>query len=140
MNWAEKNKTRPKVVNLAIGILLLNAGILIFWWILLPQDVVSHGSQVFFITTWFLFAGMLFVGEGWVRYALIAFLLLCGAAWYNTMGFNTDSVGLIITKLLVVPVTLLTFLPASHRWFRDVYLAKVEENQREKRDTKVTAT
>lgn len=140
MNLAEKSSKRPLSVTVAIGILIFNAVLMLIWWAVQPDQIVSNGSQVFFVTLWLMMAGLLYIGSGWVRYASIVLALLFVFAWYNTGDTNTDNIGTISAKVLAVIATALLFLPQSHRWFRWVYRTELEKEREEADKRKAQAS
>ena len=140
MNLAEKSSKRPLSVTVAIGILIFNAVLMLTWWAVQPEQIVSNGSQVFFMTLWLMMAGLLYIGSGWVRYAAIVLSLLFVFAWYNTGDSNTDNLGTISAKVLAVIATALLFLPQSHRWFRWVYRTELEKERGEADKRKAQAS
>ena len=139
MKLAEKSAERPLTVNIAVWIFAFNALLMIVWWVFLPNQVVSNGSQVFFVTLWLMIAGLFYVGAGWVRYAAILLWVLFILAWYNTMGLNTDNPATLIAKVFSLIAIVLAFLPSSHKWFRWIYLTEIEEEHQEKARRKAQA-
>lgn len=140
MNLVKKSSKRPLPVSIAIGMLVFNAALMLVWWAIEPGQIVSNGSQVFFVTLWLMMAGLLYVGAGWVRYASIVLALLFVFAWYNTGDTNTDNAGTISAKVLAVIATALLFLPASHRWFRWIYRTELEQERAESEKRKAQTT
>ena len=131
MNLAERSAKRPMLVTIAVTIFSFNAILMLIWWLVLPDEIVSNGSQVFFVLLWLMMAILLYIGAGWVRYASIALVVLFAMAWYNTTGTNTDSLGTSIAKVMSLIATALVFLPTSHRWFRWIFKTEIEEDRRE---------
>ena len=102
MNLAERSAKRPILVTIAVTIFSFNAILMLIWWLVLPDEVVSNGSQVFFVLLWLMMAILLYIGAGWVRYASIALVILFAMAWYNTTGtkhrqsWNVDREGYVL--------------------------------------------
>ena len=129
MQYAEKSASRPLAVTIACEIFIFNSVLLLLWWLFLPEQIVSNGSQVFFMTMWLMMATLLFIGVGWVRYASLGLLLLFVLAWYNTGAGSTDNIATSIAKGLSFVATALLFIPPSHKWYRWIYKTELAEER-----------
>lgn len=115
---------RPRAVQIASTLLLLNTFVLLAWWISAPQQVESNGAQLFFMILWFSVAIAIFRGMSWVRYAIVVTLLVFLCEILNAkqpmnmvlaMGLGDQ-----LSKTIALLASVLLFLPQSHHWFMEI--------------------
>lgn len=121
---ADLARRRPRLVTIAAALLLFNVVVLFVGWIAAPAAIQSNGAQVFFMIMWFAVAISVYRGMSWVRYAIVAALVVFVCEILNAkeplsmvrqMGLGdqlSKSIGLVAVVLL--------FLPQSHNWYREV--------------------
>ncbi len=115
---------RPITVSVASLLLVLNVLILVGWWLIAPSDIESNGAQVFFTILWFSVAISVFRGYGWVRWAILAVLIVFLVEILNTgepigamqqMPFGDQA-----SKTMALVALILLFLPQSHQWYKQI--------------------
>ncbi|MDE0223527.1 MAG: hypothetical protein OXP28_00140 [Gammaproteobacteria bacterium] len=115
---------RPRVISIAAGALFASAVVLLVVWIAWPEQVVSNGGQVFFIMLWTLLAYVTFRGAGWVRYAIVAILIVTLWGFANAVSPLESVAGLapweVLCRVLQAVALAILCLPQAHRWFRAV--------------------
>lgn len=115
---------RPMTVSVASLMLLLNVPVLIGWWLIAPSDIESNGAQVFFSILWFSVGISLFRGMGWVRYAILAFLIVFLVEILNT-GEPLSAMQQMplcdqASKSMALAALILLFLPPSNQWYKQI--------------------
>ena len=115
---------RPITVSVASLLLVLNVLVLVGWWLIAPNDIESNGAQVFFTILWFSVGVSVFRGYGWVRYAILAVLIVFLVEILNTgrpfgalqqMPFGDQA-----SKSMALVALILLFLPQSHQWYKQI--------------------
>ena len=111
-------------VSVASLILLLNVPVLIGWWLIAPSNIESNGAQVFFSILWFSVGISLFRGMGWVRYAILAFLIVFLVEILNT-GEPLSAMQQMplcdqASKSMALVALILLFLPPSSQWYKQI--------------------
>jgi hypothetical protein len=126
---------RPITVSVASLLLVLNVLVLVGWWMIAPSDIESNGAQVFFSILWFSVGVSVFRGYGWVRYAILAVLIVFLIEVLNTgqplgalqqMPFGDQA-----SKSMALVALVLLFLPQSNQWFKQIkeYAKALEAEQ-----------
>lgn len=129
---------RPITVSVASLLLVLNVLVLIGWWLIAPSDIESNGAQIFFTILWFSVGISVFRGYGWVRWAILAFLIVFLVEILNTGqpigAMQQMSFGDQASKSMALVALVLLFLPQSHQWYKQIKAyakaLEVEESSR----------
>ena len=115
---------RPITVSVASLLLGLNVLVLIGWWLIAPSDIESNGAQVFFTILWFSVGISVFRGYGWVRWAILAVLIVFLVEILNTGqpigAMQQMSFGDQASKSMALFALVLLFLPQSHQWYKQI--------------------
>ena len=124
LSLADLAAQRPRTVAIAAALLMCNAALLAIVWIAFPSHVESNGAQLFFMILWLSVAISVFRGISWVRYGIIAVLVVFVVEVLNAgqplsqvqaMNFGDQ-----LSRCTAVAAIVLLFLPPSHSWFKKV--------------------
>ncbi len=125
--------SRPILVDVAAGLLALNAMVLFIWWFVAPSEIQSNGGHIFFIIAWPWMGYAIWRGYSLVRYMLlilIAIFVIEVLNPYPSMEFlQTMSFDEKITKIFCVSAILLLFMPQSHKWFKQIKKLTKDEDK-----------
>ena len=131
--------SRPGPIRVSMVLLGINIALLVGAWIIAPEAIQSNGGQVLAIVFWSWMAWACFYGHGWCRWVLIIVLVVfwvgvynsgMAEAWKDSFGhalaemWNSVDLATIITKLIIVPIVILLYLPDSSQWFRNQKLRR----------------
>lgn len=124
----DRLKQFPKPIQIAMGLMVLNALLLILWWIFIPDSVLSNGAHVFFITVWLGAAWGTYLGESWIRVGIVAIVVafIWGLINQPTIqdGLAAVSYAELISKITAVICAVLLYLPQTNAWFRSMRFDK----------------